>query len=448
MPILSLYKKYFHVALVFYGAAFLMFITSSDYPQLITAQEPSIAQFNDSGPGWIKKELIKSGAFNIPGYEFTNEFDSELLQTDIKGLFFKGLPYHGRPTKVFCWYGVPKNLLKGDKAPAVVLLHGGGGTAFPEWVEKWTNRGYIAISIALEGQVPGERIVGKDGEEQWPTFQYSGPKRNGFFADAITEKLQDQWFYHAVADIIMATSLLESFPEVDTENIGITGISWGGILTNVVTGIDHRYAFAIPVYGCGFLQETPNYKKILGQLTKSQQEFYLKNWEPSLYLPLQKQPTLFVNGTNDFHFTMNSFTKTYEASLNEKYLYVEHNMKHGHQPGWTPETIYSFSDYITNHRTPPVKLEFKKVNKNNEVVYMAKGKVSEAFLFYTTDMADLVEDSYEWTSAPARISSFTKTITASLPKNTVAYFINAIDSKGIMYSSPMRMDSKNDNNKY
>ena len=429
--------------LILFGTVCLFFAHPQVYGQKTLERESPIP-VKDSGPEWVKEELIKSGVFGTPEYEFTDEYDMEKSQDNIRGLFFKGLPYHGKPTKVFCWYGVPENPSQGDKAPAVVLVHGGGGTAFPEWVEKWTGRGYIAISIALEGQVPGEKIENKEGEKQWPTFGYSGPKRKGFFEDVVTEGLHDQWFYHAVADIMTATSLLKSFPQVDTKNIGVTGISWGGILTNVVTGIDHRYAFAIPVYGCGYLQETPHYRELLSQLSEPQQEFYLKNWEPSLYVPLQKQPTLFVDGTNDFHFTMNSFTKTYDASTNEKYLYMEHNMKHGHQAGWAPKTIYSFADYITDEGMAPNNPEFKSRNKNNDLIYAFKGEVDKAFLYYTTDTADWGKDNYKWIQAPAHISLSKKTITASLPKNAAAYFINTLDSHGTMYSAPMRMCSKTD----
>ncbi len=429
--------------LILFATVCLFFAHPHVYGQKTLKRESPIL-IKDSGPEWVKEELIKSGVFGTPEYEFTDEYDMEKSQDNIRGLFFKGLPYHGKPTKVFCWYGVPECLPKGEKAPAVVLVHGGGGTAFPEWVEKWTGRGYIAISIALEGQVPGVKIENKEGEKQWPTFGYSGPKRKGFFEDVVTEGLHDQWFYHAIADITAATSLLKSFPQVDTKNIGVTGISWGGILTNVVTGIDHRYAFAIPVYGCGYLQETPHYRELLSQLSELQQEFYLKNWEPSLYVPLQRQPTLFLNGTNDFHFTMNSFTKTYEASTNEKYLYVEHNMKHGHSAGWAPKTIYSFADYITDEGMAPNNPEFKSRNKNNALKYTFKGEVDKAFLYFTTDVADWGKDNYKWTQAPAHISASTKTITAPLPKNAVAYFISTLDSHGIMYSAPMRMGSKTD----
>ena len=117
-------------------------------------------------------------------------------------MFFNGLPDHGKTTKVFCWYGVPETLQKGKKAPAVVLVHGGGGTVFPDWVKKWTDHGYIAISIGLEGQVPGPKDPASKLEVKHTTTEFSGPFRQGFFLDLMTEKLTDQWFYHAVADII------------------------------------------------------------------------------------------------------------------------------------------------------------------------------------------------------------------------------------------------------
>ena len=69
---------------------------------------------------------------------------------DVKAIFFDALPWSGKPTRVFAWMGVPSGA--GGKVPAVVLVHGGGGTAFKEWVQKWNEKGYAAISIAVEGQ--------------------------------------------------------------------------------------------------------------------------------------------------------------------------------------------------------------------------------------------------------------------------------------------------------
>jgi hypothetical protein len=56
-----------------------------------------------------------------------------------------------------------------------------------------------------------------------------------------------------VTAALNAHSLLAAHPAVDADRIGLTGISWGGYMTCVVAGVDPRYKFAVPVYGCGFL---------------------------------------------------------------------------------------------------------------------------------------------------------------------------------------------------
>ena len=404
----------------------------------INAQAQKDNKVELQGPEYIKQVLFNSGVLVAPDFVETNKYDAYKAFDNIKGLFFNGLPYKGKSTQVFCWYGVPKTLSQGQKAPAVVLVHGGGGTAFPQWVKKWNDKGYIAISIALEGQIPGEKIDNGKGSKEYQTLPTSGPARFGFFNDVTNDNLQDQWFYHAVSDVILAHSLLRSFPEVDTSKIGITGISWGGILTNVVTGIDDRFAFSIPVYGCGFLHDTPLYKKLLSHLNTNGQEFYLNTWEPSLYVPLQNLPTLFVNGTNDKHFTMNSFTKTYEASKNEKYLYVEHEMKHGHGPGWTPKEIYHFADYIIKDASSPIKISLEnKTDDRNNLTYSYNGNVKEAELYYTTDAKDWDHESYKWLKIPAVVIQSDNIIKIELPKKADYFFINVTTPDGLVYSSSM-----------
>jgi hypothetical protein len=42
--------------------------------------------------------------------------------------------------------------------------------------------------------------------------------------------MTDQWSYHAVANVILAHSLLLSFGDVDKERTAVTGISWGGYM--------------------------------------------------------------------------------------------------------------------------------------------------------------------------------------------------------------------------
>ena len=71
----------------------------------------------------------------------------------VRAIAFTGLPFRGTPTRVFAWLGIPE-VKPGEKVPAMVLVHGGGGTAFDEWVRLWVARGYAAIAMDTCGQVP------------------------------------------------------------------------------------------------------------------------------------------------------------------------------------------------------------------------------------------------------------------------------------------------------
>ena len=179
--------------------------------------------------------------------------DAEGFRNDdsVRAIFFDALDYEGKPTKVFAWLGIPKKRI--GKVPGIVLVHGGGGTAFRQWVEKWNEKGFAAIAIAHEGQI--ER---REAKRKWAKHKWPGPWRRGHYQDT-SKPLKDQWMYHAVADTILANSLLRSQPEVDEEKVGIMGVSWGGVITSTVMGIDSRLAFAIPTYGCGHMADAENH---------------------------------------------------------------------------------------------------------------------------------------------------------------------------------------------
>ena len=52
--------------------------------------------------------------------------------TGPRELYYPGVTYNGKPTRVFAYYGKPEG---NGPFPAMVLVHGGGGKAFPDWVK-------------------------------------------------------------------------------------------------------------------------------------------------------------------------------------------------------------------------------------------------------------------------------------------------------------------------
>ncbi|MDP6044223.1 MAG: acetylxylan esterase, partial [Phycisphaerae bacterium] len=140
----------------------------------------------------------------------------------MRAFFYEGADYKGKPTHVFAYYSAPKGKAPAGGWPAVVCAHGGGGTAYPEWVKYWNSKGYAAIAMDLEGHLPGGKSHQVEGNfPTGKTHKNAGPARIDWFGDrALPDK--EQWFYHAVADVIRANSLLRSFKEINPKKIGLT----------------------------------------------------------------------------------------------------------------------------------------------------------------------------------------------------------------------------------
>lgn len=81
----------------------------------------------------LREQVAALGTLTSPPVVYPAEgFAAEGL---VRPLFFESLPWQGKPTRVFAWLGLPAN--RAGKVPGVVLVHGGGGTAFKEWAQQW-----------------------------------------------------------------------------------------------------------------------------------------------------------------------------------------------------------------------------------------------------------------------------------------------------------------------
>ncbi len=245
---------------------------------------------------------------------------------------------------MFAYYASPGTLgteTRETKFPGIVLVHGGGGQAFARWAEIWAQHGYAAIAMDLAGCGEDRQRLPDGGPDQSDQTKFH----------AIDGPIQDQWSYHAVADVILAHSLLLSFDDVDQDRTAVTGISWGGYLTCIVAGLDQRFKVAMPVYGCGFLHE--NSAWVASQFDSMQPEQVAKwvsLWDPSRYIGSATMPVVFLNGTNDFAYPLDSYAKTCRLVTGEKNYSIQLQMKHGHIFDF-PE-FFVFIDQYLKHGTP------------------------------------------------------------------------------------------------
>jgi dienelactone hydrolase len=357
-------------------------------------------------------------------------YPAEDVKADgVTSVFFDAMPWKGKPTRAFAWYGIPDSKPR-QKLPGMVLVHGGGGTAFADWVRLWTSRGYAAIAVDTCGAIP------KGSYGKWERHAFSGPPGWGGVNDAEVERPPtDQWTYHAVSDVALAHSLLRSLPGVDADRIGITGISWGGYLACISAGLDSRYKLAVPVYGCGFLGDNSLCVAPLKQMKPDNAARWLAMWDPSKYLPGATMPMLWVTGTNDFAFPMDSLQKSYRLPKTERTLCITVRMPHGHGgPGENPPEILAFANSILNHADPLPKITGQGADAASAwATFSGKRKMTRAELVYTTDAGRW--EKREWKTQPASLAADDGKVSATLPEKVTVFYFNLIDEHGLTVST-------------
>ena len=283
-----------------------------------------------------------------PAAEETQKF----LYPGVKQIFLDSIPFRGRPTKVFACYGLPENASAASPVPGVVLIHGGGATALANWVELWVKRGYAAISMDTCGCVPAWSPSFAWTLQGWMPHEAGGPRGWGRF-EAAAEAPEEQWICHATAAAVAAHSFLRSLPGVDPKRIGVTGISWGGVLSCIAAAVDRRFAWMASVYGCGFLN-TPD-SCLRFEHPKSTDELRAKwceLWDPANYLGAIGVPTFFLAGTNDVAFPLDSLQKSLALPKDARSL-LRVEYPHNHVISWEEKTLYRFADAMSRTEILP-----------------------------------------------------------------------------------------------
>jgi dienelactone hydrolase len=348
---------------------------------------------------------------------------------ELRPIFFDGPDWQGRETRVFAWLGLPP--AGASPAPAIVLVHGGGGTAFRDWVKKWTEHGFAALALAVEGQTDERPAGERHQSEPWRRHAHGGPPRPGIYGDA-TEPFTDQWMFQAVAATIRARHLLAALPAVDASRIGLMGISWGGVIVSTVIGLDVGFAFAIPTYGCGGLHLAPNqYGRALGD-----HALYQQVWDPDLRLDRAQLPVLWLSWPEDAHFPMDCLAATRQRTAGPTMLSLIPGMGHSHAAAWQRPESYAFAVSIVQGGRPWGREEFLTLEDGlARAVFTSDLPLDRAYLVATADHG--ITGARTWSQLPASLTrSGEKWVaTATLPADTTAWFINVVAGNLVVSST-------------
>lgn len=364
-----------------------------------------------------------------PDFEWA-EADAAAKKHDVRALYYHSEPYRGVRTRAFAYYATPRKgspkAAPGERLPAIVLVHGGGGTAFPHWARMWADRGYAAIAMDLGGDGPGKKKMPDGGPGQSDDVKY------GMMDRPVT----DQWTYHAVANVIRAHSLVRSFPEVDPERTAITGISWGGYLTCIVAGLDDRFKAAVPVYGCGFLHDNSAWVARYEKMSPAHRSKWIELWDPSSYVGSASIPMLFANGGKDFAYPPDSHARTYALVRSPKNLHFVPDFRHGHFFG-RPKALEVFIEHHVKGGPPLARITSVKAGRDGVTAEVeARTKLVAAELHYTLDKLPGNPRARKWLKLPATIAPGRAT-SPEPPDGATVWFLTVRDERNTTVSSEL-----------
>ena len=192
-------------------------------------------------------------------------------------------------------YYVPKGAAKGKPVPAAVVLDILDGSAIvPRLMARAAaQRGVASIYIPMPcfnaRRPPGDAHM---------TWVADDPRR---FADGLRQ---------TVMDVRRARAILMTRPEVDPQQIGITGVSAGGIMTALAAGVDGEFTRVVPILSGGDMagqifsgaRETRMIRRWMTDagFSESDARAFLKVVDPLSYASrVPKERVLMINAKDD-----------------------------------------------------------------------------------------------------------------------------------------------------
>ena len=350
-----------------------------DFARLKTAPAFRDAPFEDSKVNGLR-------AVMVTGFGPDAE-DKTFSSPNPRSLFYKA------KAEFFAYIGFPEGPVPDGGFPGVVLIHGGGGTAFPQYARLWTRQGYAVIMPDWYNQRP---VPTGNQEADVIKVPLPGGKRNDYVSN--------------VANIILAHSLLRSLKNVNPEKTAFVGLSWGSWYGAMVAAIDPRFKGGVEIY-CGDVKKGS---------VKNSNAFFNGRFHHAAKIPLY-----WVAGTNDQNVTLATLKAGFQEcpKVENKSLVIR--LPHSHI-GFTFPSCSRMAAHFTQGGPGLPKLS--EINRNGNLVkakILEPGKgIVKAILCYT-DSTKKVYHERVWKSVAAEIEK--DVVSAELPEGAHQFFLSVYD---------------------
>ena len=356
---------------------------------------------------------------NPPKYKEVNYPDS--AAPGFKSIIIEGVPYQqrpsgvnavewktlkGTPSQMFAYIGFPSTPMPKGGYPGIVLVHGGGGTAFANYAKQWVDRGYAVIvpdwyscrplvkPIKAKKIVKGKEkisVTNKVPLDGIKTFRYQLPE--------------------TAANLVLAHSLLRSLPNVNPDRTIYIGLSWGSWYGSMVAAIDPRFKGCIEIY-CGDRNPRTDWRALTD----------------GRFLHAAKIPMFWVTSTHDQNVTMQSLQRGFDECANIVNKNYVVKLPHSHI-GFTFDSCARMAAYfLKGEKMLPKlgKITVKDGIASTDILYHGKG-ITKTVFCYTTDRKIAKQHLRKWHTIPAEMKG--NRLSVKLPADLYIGFFSAYDQK-------------------
>lgn len=347
-------------------------------------------------------------------------------------------------------FGVIARPVAPGRYPGLLILHGGGGSAEVEKARRWAAKGYVVVAVDEPGVANTKNTPLSKGP--WDQYAYG---KNRF---VVIPDITSSTIFDAVLASVQGLYLLHAQPDVIREKVGVVGISWGGYLTTMVSGLaGTRIAASYSVFGSGYYDASSVFLKELNIMTPEHRAIWLKYLDAGRRLKNIHAPFFIAAATNDNWFYPLAVKNTLQqipAPVNQVFSpNVSHKIdlpggtenKKADAPGWTEMEEYYFDYHLKGKGDdfPRIKtVQFEKTGDNTvQVRFRVEGNTSIANAEVSYSPVGESWTKRRWETVPAkRIKQgwYVADVNVKGLKNTpVEFFATASDNRPVSVSSTM-----------
>ncbi|RKZ34853.1 hypothetical protein DRQ33_01250 [bacterium] len=192
-----------------------------------------------------------------------------------------------------------------SNVPGVIVGHGNGGEGSLE-LALGTAVGFQSFVLSISGPGCGDSEGAGSDPINWINT---------------VPNVKNSWIFQYSVSAIRGMTYLLELPQIDSNLVGYTGASAGGIMTFLASAVDRRCAFSFPLLASGeweLAAECPNAWFLLaaGDSISIEDERVVRlcqHYDPTNYIGWHNIPTLAIIGAQDEFFPIYALSTFWES---------------------------------------------------------------------------------------------------------------------------------------